>query len=350
MTMTTRFSFQSIVVGAALLLPLSQAIAAPTYTVKVVAPAGSTAKGINASGQVVGSLLAGSNQHAFVYNGSHTYDLGTFGGPTSIAYGINDLGVVVGQADNAAGRPRAFSYYRGHKTNLGTFAGGDLSVATAINKTGVITGYAGTSTGLFGFRYANGHKQLLKALPAGLGSFGYAINDAGVVAGAAFEGPFTIPEYPNYPVIWKNNVPLKLSAYEGEANGINEHGQVVGGINTFDLPFPHGRRAFLWQPGTWKGTIIFLGSLDDSVFDSRALAINNNGVVVGNSAVSLSSERFGYQGFIWTRRGGIRNLNALIDPASGWTVTDAAAINDKGQIAGTACKAAVCYAVRLDHL
>jgi probable HAF family extracellular repeat protein len=351
--MTSRFRFQHFLLAATLAVPLA-AMAAPTYTIKVVAPAGSKAKGINASGQVVGSLLSGGHQHAFVYNGTSTFDLGTLGGLTSIAYGINDLGVVVGQADNTAGRPRAFSYYRGHMTNLGTLSGGDLSVATAINKLGVITGYSGTGAlyayGVYGFRYQSGHMQLLGALPAGQGSFGYSVNPGGMISGAAYEGPFTVPEYPNYPTIYKTNVPVKISSYEGEANGINDLGQVVGGINTYDLPLPHARRAFLWQPGIIGGTITRLGSLNDAIYDSYAVAINHNGQVIGNSAVSYSIDHPPYRPFIWTRRGGIHNLNSLIDPASGWEVIDAQAINDKGQIAGTACKKGLCYAVRLDHI
>jgi probable HAF family extracellular repeat protein len=355
MTMKTSSRFNGLLIAASLLFPLAPAIASPVYTVKVVGPAGSAAKGINASGQVVGSLSFGSTRHAFVYNGTHTYDIGTLGGPMSIAYGINDYGVVVGQADNAAGRPRAFAYYHGHMTNLGTLPGGDLSVATAINRYGVITGYSGTGEppdhGTYGFRYRSGHMVRLAALPAGLGSYGYSINNGGTIAGAAYEGPYTPPEYPNYPVIYKYNVPAKISGYQGEANGINDYGQVVGGINTYDLPFPHARRPFFWQPGSSSvGTITFLGSLDATLDDGYATAINNCGVVVGNSAVQLSSERYGYQGFVWTRRHGIRNLNALIDPASGWTVTEANAINCKGQIAGTACKDGACHTVRLDHV
>jgi len=41
-------------------------------------------------------------------------------------------------------------------------------------------------------------------------------------------------------------------------------------------------------------------------------------------------------------------LDTLLDPLEGWTVTDARAINDAQQIAGTACIAGVCHAVRLD--
>jgi hypothetical protein len=41
-------------------------------------------------------------------------------------------------------------------------------------------------------------------------------------------------------------------------------------------------------------------------------------------------------------------LDSLIDPCLGWTVEGAGGINDFGQIAATAFKAGLCYAVRLD--
>lgn len=48
--------------------------------------------------------------------------------------------------------------------------------------------------------------------------------------------------------------------------------------------------------------------------------------------------------------GAMADLNALIDPASGWEITNAAAVNDAGRIAATACKGGLCYAARLDHV
>ena len=68
----------------------------------------SLSQGINAMGQVVGySYLAGNaEQHAFLWtpdvaNGTTgtMVDLGVLGGSYSIAYGINDLGVVVGSSN-----------------------------------------------------------------------------------------------------------------------------------------------------------------------------------------------------------------------------------------------------------
>ena len=67
--------------------------------------------------------------------------------------------------------------------------------------------------------------------------------------------------------------------------------------------------------------------------------INNLGHIVGTSN-HLS-------GFIW-RGKRMESLNALIDPAAGWDISNPIAINDAGQIAAVASRNGVHYAVRLD--
>jgi probable HAF family extracellular repeat protein len=343
--MTRPFRFAHLVAAAALAVPL--AATAASYKLKIVGPAGSSAESINGSGQVAGSMPSGSHTHAFRYNGIGWTDLGTLGGANSYGFGINDSGVVVGRSDTKSGRSHAFYFARGRMTDMGTL-GGANSTATSINNSGVIVGHAETAGGgwSYAFRYQSGVMHNLGALPGGLGSYAYKINSKGVIAGAAYEGPFTVPEYPNYPVIYTGSTKKKISAYEGEANGINYYGQVVGGVNTYDLTFPHGRKPFLYN----GSTMTFLGALDPSLNDGSAVAINNVGQVIGYSAVYVDPSHFDYRPFIWTARGGMHNLNTLIDTSTGWEVISATAINDYRQIAGTACKAGVCYAVRLDPI
>ena len=76
--------------------------------------------------------------------------------------------------------------------------------------------------------------------------------------------------------------------------------------------------------------------------NSFAYGINNASQVVGWFG-NFASER----GFLF-EHGSFYDLNTLIDPASGWVIAEANAINDLGQIAGTACRDGQCYAVRLD--
>src|SRR5262249_50738633 len=75
----------------------------------------SVAWGINSTGQVAGYSYVPGNAitHAFLYDEGVSppmQDLGTFGGTNSEAYGINDSGQVVGFANTPSQATRAFLY------------------------------------------------------------------------------------------------------------------------------------------------------------------------------------------------------------------------------------------------
>ena len=75
--------------------------------------------------------------------------------------------------------------------------------------------------------------------------------------------------------------PLQLSGFESEATGVNDRGQVVGWIRQEET-----RRAVLWDFAASGGHVPepqSLGVLPDHKY-SAALAINQEGVVVGWSA------------------------------------------------------------------
>ncbi len=75
-------------------------------------------------------------------------DLGTLGGRHSKAYGINDVGQVVGYSANAAGETHAFLWDPATEqmVDLGTL-GGDRSYANCINDGGQIAGLTVTAAG-----------------------------------------------------------------------------------------------------------------------------------------------------------------------------------------------------------
>src|SRR5262249_53593405 len=84
----------------------------------------SAANGLNNANQVVGwSNIRDTtpyNPHGFVYISGTLTDLGTLGGATSEATGINGANpiVIVGTSDTTDGSHRAFSYSSGQMTDL----------------------------------------------------------------------------------------------------------------------------------------------------------------------------------------------------------------------------------------
>lgn len=317
----------------------SAALALPTYTVTVVGTAGSEARGLNNNGQVVGYLTTpGGDRHAFVHLGGVTTDIGTLGGSNSIAYGINDAGQVVGGAENAGGVERVFSYAGGVMSDLGTL-GGSGGYAQAINNAGSIVGSVRQGDGAWrAFLYSGGVMQNLGTLPSSgeFYSFANAINEGGDIAGISSAGDFVLPEPPQHAFLrCCGDIMVDLGTFGGqfsEAIGINDLGDVVGNASTAELMHNH---AFLYA----GGVMIDLGTLPGDGY-AYANDINNGRQVVGNSFGSGRA-------FFW-EDGSMVQLDTLLDPALGWTVTDAYAINDASQIAGTACLDGTCYAVRLD--
>jgi probable HAF family extracellular repeat protein len=338
--------------AATLALPGAAALADPLYNVTVIGGAGSTATDINRYGDVVGSITSGGVTHAFAYTGGSYADLGTLGGLNSVANAINDYGLVVGGASTASGSTHAFVFSGGSLHDLGTL-GGNGSVAWDINNHGVIVGSANTAAdpGSYfqqAFRYEGGTMTGLGTLPGGAGSDAYAINNKGLIGGSSYQGEITVPEYPFYAVQFRGGGVDPIGAPELGNSAIyayNDLGQAVGGIPTSSLT--HGSHAFLYQ----GGVITDLGALDAFFDDSIAWDINKHGQIVGASAVLLPSDTYTYHGFLYGGAGGMVDLNTLIDPASGWEITDAHGINGAQQIAATACRGGIggdCYAVRLD--
>jgi probable HAF family extracellular repeat protein len=82
--------------------------------------------------------------------------------------------------------------------------------------------------------------------------------------------------------------------------------------------------AFLWS----SGIMTDLGTLARTNGSSHAYGINDNGQVVGCSSTTNGDDAFIYSG------GKMTDLNNLIPANPGWTLTQANAINDSGQIVG----------------
>src|SRR4051794_39982739 len=102
----------------------------------------SSANDINDAGQIVGtSYTSAGEEHAALWDGGRTSDLGPLGGAYSAATAINAHGQVVGWASTPAGYSHAVLWDGGQVTDLGTL-GGNVSFALDLNDPGQIVGCA----------------------------------------------------------------------------------------------------------------------------------------------------------------------------------------------------------------
>jgi probable HAF family extracellular repeat protein len=143
------------------------------------------ASGINAAGQIVGSIVVKDGDsswlHAALFKDGSVIDLGTLGGRSSVAMAINDAGVVVGWADTPTG-PHAFRYSDGVMTDLGTL-GGATSAALGINSAGMIVGAADRADGSRHAFLVTGSTMIDLGTLGGTSSEARAVDDAGQVVG-----------------------------------------------------------------------------------------------------------------------------------------------------------------------
>jgi uncharacterized membrane protein len=125
----------------------------------------------------------------------------------------------------------------------------------------------------------------------------------------------------------------------GLAGAINDAGTAVGSVSKSPA-FPtdeFGTRAARWDAGGTAVTVLgTLGVSANGEAHAEALAINATGLIVGttsahNSATELPDPR----AVLWnpTETTAI-DLNTLVDPSVGWTLTHAFAISDTGWVAG----------------
>jgi probable HAF family extracellular repeat protein len=208
------------------------------------------------------------------------------------------------------------------------------SQGTGINDSGQIVGWGDDFTNNHSFLLSGGTVTDLGSL-GGTFSEANAINKGGSVAGVSS----LADENVQHGYLYMNGKMTDLGTLGGNsswATGINDAGLVVG-YSRYD-PLSDNLHAFMYS----YGMMTDLGALNGG--ESEALGVNNLGQVVGRSYGSTFSDS---RGFLFD--GGVMtDLNTLIDPASGWTILQAADINNKGQIAAVAAKDGISYAVRLD--
>lgn len=240
------------------------------------------ARGVNNAGVVVGqadtSLVDGGLpvSHAVRWSGAQTNDLGTLGGLLSVANALNDLGQVVGRSDQNNTDARAALWQSGQTVDLGVISG-IFSEATDINTSGLIVGFSDIGGGLdHAFSRQSG-----------------ALVDLGTLFGYA----------------------------ESVAEAVNDSGLIVGyAQNEADF------RAVTWQ-GTSITQLPALPGMPAS--NSQATDVSNSGLVVGYAYDDLGSQL----AVLWQGSQVVR-LNDQTTNLGEWNLMNAIAINDAGQIVG----------------
>ncbi len=234
------------------------------------------------------------------------------------ATAVNERGQIVGTC--TSGDTHGFVWEDGATEDLVFLEGG--SFPEDINETGEIVGLArrvGDETGVFRAVYWDG-VNLTEILPQAEASWAVAINDQGLVAG------FDRSTWPWQGFLWDGTTFADL---EGEFRGgwasvmpsaLNDSAQVVGSVPGEESGWSH---AVLWE----AGVITDLGSFAGTT--SYALDVNTFGDIVGRSR--FDPDVWGDHGFLW-RDGVLYDLNDLVEDFAQWTIHEAKAINDVGQV------------------
>ena len=306
---------------------------AQMYTVTDLGTLGGTsseARGINSSGQVIGfSNITGDGAvHAFRTAPNRainpaTDDLGTLGGAYSFAYGINDAGQAVGLA-NTTGNPALHAFRTAPNSgihpatdDLGTL-GGAYRNAKGINSSGQVVGLS--------FITGNGATHAFRTAPnspinpatddlgtlGGSYSFGYGINDSGQAVGVAFL-PDNIVVHafrtaPNAPINPATDDLGTLGGNYTYAYRINAYGQAVGYSTITGNIAGHAYRT---APNSAIVPSDDLGTLGGR--DSFSFGINSFGEVVGLAYITGNDD---VHAFLYSN-GLMHDLTKLIPSDSG---------------------------------
>jgi len=278
---------------------------------ELILPGGalSIAQGISPGGAVVGSSHAlNEHTHAFLYSGGTMYDLQglLLGGVQNSSYAndINAWGQIVGGAFTPSDQFRAFlrDPLSGHTYDLGTL-GGLGSEASAINYRTEVVGYSNLPGGQSHAFYWDVYRGMVD-----LGALGgyyarsgaYDINDSSQIVGWSETSTGAQHAFVKYPSSVMTDLGT-LGGITSAAFGINNAGQIVG-----QAALANGvTHAFLYIPNP------YLAPIGGGVYAPAFVAPD---LVFGSY--------------------GMRDLNTLLPANSGWTLTSAQAINNKGQIVG----------------
>ncbi len=311
-----------LVVAVAALPMLASSALAQNYSVTDLGSLGGASSmgfGLNNFGRVVGtSNTEDYVLHGFVWDGGLT-DLAPLPDEQEChAFDVNDDGQTVAMSFNlGALTTHGLIWHNGETTDLGAIA------PHGVNAAGVVAGYLSRMEGdLWVDRAARWDHGVMTELDSLGGDFCYAaaIADSGRVVGWSYTGGDQIIRA----TLWQDDVPRDLGTLGGtnsQAYDVNENGMIVGYSDAANGE-PHAVRYLVDR----NGFVLErrdLGTLEDGY--SYAYGVNSAGDVVGTAdGIAV----------MW-RDGQIADLNSVLPPQSGWRLDVAWGINDDGAIVGT---------------
>jgi probable HAF family extracellular repeat protein len=297
-------------------------------------------------------------------------DIGDLGGGSTVPFGLNGNGAVVGLSDDAERTSRAFRWTRAtgmrnlvpdggpsvaidvndadriilvrtrgkreeavlrslkdgpRSIVLPTF-GGPLTQPFAINDRGRVVGWSQDPEGAVkAFRWLPGQPrpQDLGSLPTDGQSIALDISETGLIVGISLGDR-------SRAFLWspatRIMVSLPRAGFAGSAaNGVNAAGEIVGLVEDDD----GNRSAVLWPTAGARPRL--LGTL---ARESVANGVNHAGVVVGWSSVpEAGNPEIPRHAIVWTAACGLRDLNDLVSAPAGILLGEGVAINRAGEIA-----------------
>jgi probable HAF family extracellular repeat protein len=323
----------------------------------------SVSAAINEKGQVTGTSALGNSlgESAFRYNNTaqaRLEDLNDSTDDNSRGFGINDFGVVAGDATFAGRNPlprHAALFSNGAVTDLGILAAaGNYSRANAINSLGQVVGFAGPDldsgkSRAFVWTKSEGMQDI--GTLGGPYAQAYAINDSGFITGNAQTSNsskvgathaflYQLPANPRAASAVRAMRDLgTLGGNFSTGTAINAKNHIVGysTISNTDKPI----HAFFHDGAKMRDLGTLSGILPNSGASTVALGINGNDTVVGYTYIvnrlNPSIEPGQQVGFIY-QNGVMSDLNSLITSTAQnlYVIYSATDINDNAQIAATA--------------
>lgn len=283
------------------------------------------ANDINDAGQVTGRAAT----RAVVWQNGHLTELSPTPGSSEGA-AINQIGQVAGNARMVLlGQPHPVVWDNGALIDLAPgLPANESGQANGINDYRQVVGVVNSWVGLLWD--SNGVPTNLGHLGGG-GSFPFDINNAGQVVGTSYSTVQTQLGLMQHPFLWQDGKMIDLGLLPGDEDGgasaINNAGQIVGSSGRTDPEtYETMYRGFLYSDGV-------MTQIPVPSSDAYAGDINDHGVVVGSMRAGggFSSHH------AWIYADGVvTNLNTRIPTGSGLHLAFASAINNAGQIVGTA--------------